>query len=441
MNVQSDRLGQHYDIVIAGGGMVGGSFALLLMRLLNETSLRVLVLDAAPLESTGTRSASFDARSTALSWGSRLIYEQMGLWSTLSQHVTAISDIHVSDHGQFGATRLHGTELDVDALGYVIENHDLSRVINEALLAHPALEVCAPAQVTHAEHVPDGMRLTVQFNGSQSPTGMTGSQAEHSSSTANQPKEHSATLQTSLLVLADGGRSGLCEQLGIAMQRRPYQQQALICNIGFDKPHAGWAFERFTDTGPLAVLPLANDTQGTHRGALIWTHPEATAQTFLDLPEDEFLAALQQRFGFRLGRLTRAGARALFPLSLVCAREQIRPGLVLLGNVAHTLHPVAGQGMNLALRDARSLAEQLVISARQRPATELGSYAVLEQYLEKQQGDQTRTILFSDLTTRLFSNGQPVLVAGRNAGLLLMDLVTPARRWFGRQAMGMADRR
>ena len=131
MNVQPDKLGPHYDIVIAGAGMVGGSFALLLMRLLQETSLRVLVLDAAPLESTGARSASFDARSTALSWGSRLIYEQMGLWSTLSQYATAINDIHVSDHGQFGATRLHRAELDVEALGYVIENHDLSRVINE----------------------------------------------------------------------------------------------------------------------------------------------------------------------------------------------------------------------------------------------------------------------------------------------------------------------
>lgn len=427
MIVQPHKLGKQYDIVIAGGGMVGGSFALLLMRLLQETSLRVLVLDAAALTPAEPRDADFDARSTALSWGSRLIYEQMGLWPKLSEYATAISDIHVSDRGQFGATRLYRDEQDVDALGYVIENHDLSRVINEALLTHPALDVCAPAQLTDAKHVPDGMQLTVL--------------PQRGSMNDSVIDEQPITLHTSLLVLADGGRSGLCEQLGIVMQRRSYQQQALICNIGFDKSHAGRAFERFTDTGPLAVLPLANDAQGMHRGALIWTHPEATAQTFLDLPEDEFLAALQQRFGFRLGRLNRAGSRAQFPLSLVWAREQIRPGLVLLGNVAHTLHPVAGQGMNLALRDARTLAEQLVATARQQPAVSLGSYSVLEQYLDAQRGDQGRTILFSDLTTRLFSNDQPVLTAGRNAGLVLMELVTPARRWFGRQAMGMADRR
>src|SRR5690554_5851965 len=301
MIVQANKMQPHYDIVIAGGGMVGGSFALLLMRLLNETPLRILVLDAAPLQELPTappdtaptdtapldKKTNFDARSTALSWGSRLIYEQMGLWSTLAGQATAISDIHVSDHGQFGATRLHRDELNVEALGYVVENHHLSRSINQALLAHPALDVCAPAQVTRAVHVRDGMQLTVKMAADQT----TASQADPAS-------VDPIIIDTSLLVLADGGRSGLCEQLGIAMQRRTYQQHALICNIGFDKPHNGWAFERFTDTGPLAVLPLADDAPGSHRGALIWTQPDDAAASFLNLPEEEFLAALQQRFGF-----------------------------------------------------------------------------------------------------------------------------------------------
>lgn len=426
MIIQPSSLQSKYDIVVAGGGMVGGSFALLLMHLLQDTRLRVLVLDAVPVATDSAVTADFDARSTALSWSSRLIYEQMQLWPALADKATEIRDIHVSDRGQFGATRLHRDELGVEALGYVIENHDLGRVIDRALVQHPALEVCAPAQVTRADHTPDGMRLTVQPGG----------RGKNGSPDAD---EAPLVIDTALLVLADGGRSGLCQQLGIAMQRREYGQQALICNIGFDQPHQGWAFERFTDTGPLAILPLADDAPRSHRGALIWTHPHDQAGAFFDLPDDAFLAALQQRFGYRLGQLTRAGARSLFPLSLVCAREQIRPGLVLLGNVAHTLHPVAGQGMNLALRDARALAELLARTARQQPAA-LGSYAMLEQYLAAQQGDQGRTILFSDVTTRLFSNRQPALVAGRTAGLLMMGLVTPARRWFSRQAMGMADR-
>src|SRR5690554_1660447 len=164
MIVKSDELHSHYDIVVAGGGMVGGSFALLLMQLLQDTPLRVLVLDAMPVDIATSQQRHFDARSTALSWGSRLIYERMGLWPELHPHATPITDIHVSDHGRFGATRLHSHELDVEALGYVLENHDLSRLINAALVAQPRLEVCAPARLERATHCADGMQLTVVFD-------------------------------------------------------------------------------------------------------------------------------------------------------------------------------------------------------------------------------------------------------------------------------------
>lgn len=426
MNVS--QIKADYDVVIAGGGLVGGSFALLLTAM-TQRGLRVLVLDAAePLsEDPDTRPADFDARSTALSWGSRQIYEAAGLWPALAPQATAIRDIHVSDRGHFGATRLCSEDMAVDALGYVLENRDLGRALQQALKTHEGLDFFAPANVQHIKPIPEGVVLQV------------------STSSAGDP----LTVRASLLVLADGGRSGLCEQLGIVLRHQPYGQQALICNIAFEKNHQGLAFERFTDTGPLAVLPLADHGQ-THRGALVWTLPEQDAHQVLALPDAEFIAALEQRFGRRLGRITRSGARSLFPLSLVLAQEQIRPGIVLLGNVAHTLHPVAGQGLNLALRDARALSEliaQTVINdgvgkngVGKNGVGKIGEFGVLQKFLDAQKADQQRTIAFSDLTTRLFSNSNPLLAVGRNLGLLTMDLLPPAKHWFARQAMGMADR-
>jgi 2-octaprenyl-6-methoxyphenol hydroxylase len=432
------KLKSEYDIVIAGGGLVGGSFALLLERLAQGSGLRVLLLDAAPgqrLEDS-PELTDFDARSTALSWGSRLVYEQAGLWPALASAVTAIRDIHVSDRGHFGATRLHSAEMGVDALGYVAENRHLGRVLQQALRDSKQLTIRASASVEHIQPLSDGAMLTINGAGP-------------------------GNIKTGLLVLADGGRSGLCRQLGITVQQKQYGQQALICNIAFANDHQGQAFERFTDTGPLAVLPLADLSEGRkrqHRGSLVWTLADAdnekdsdkgsdgtgdraqySAARIMALPEADFIDALQQRFGWRLGRITHAGARSLFPLALSVAAEQIRPGIVLLGNSAHTLHPVAGQGLNLALRDARALAE-LIVAARKANRNP-GSMDVLQAFLAAQSGDQANTIAFSDLTTRLFSNAQPTLTLGRNLGLLLMDLVPPAKGWFARQAMGMADRR
>lgn len=407
-----------YDVVIAGGGLVGGSFALLLAAMSGQ-GLRILVLDAAHHVDAQDepRSADFDARSTALSWGSRQIYEAAGVWQAMALHATEIRDIHVSDRGHFGATRLSSDDMAVDALGYVLENRDLGAVLMQALKAHTDIDFLASASVQRIIPLAHGVELQV---------------LAPSVSAAD-------TIRASLVVLADGGRSGLCQQLGISLRHKPYGQHALICNIAFEKAHQGLAFERFTDTGPMAVLPLA-DHGKTHRGALVWTLPEQDADPVLAQPDAEFIKALQQRFGRRLGRITRVGARSLYPLSLMLAQEQIRPGIVLLGNVAHTLHPVAGQGLNLALRDARALAELIDRTLISDGVQEIGTFAALQKFVETQKNDQQRTIAFSDLTTRLFSNNNSVLAVGRNLGLLTMDLLPPARHWFAKQAMGMADR-
>ncbi|MDP3516024.1 MAG: 2-octaprenyl-6-methoxyphenyl hydroxylase [Pseudohongiella sp.] len=408
----------HYDLVIAGGGLVGGSFALLLAALPGSRTLRILLVDSSPLVSD-TRDAGkpFDARSTAISWGSRQIFQQAGLWDKLSPGLTAIRDIHVSDKGHVGATRLNSDQMHVDALGYVAENTHLNQVIATSLLDSPRIAVYAPGKIVEAKPVSEGVSLLVD----------TGTQA-------------TVQVTSRLLVIADGGRSSLCDQLGIVLTRKPYGQHALISNISFEHAHQGFAFERFTDTGPLAVLPLP-DLDGEHRAALVWTLADDQVDDIMALPDAAFLTALQQRFGYRLGTLTRVGERVLYPLSLTLASEQIRPGIVLLGNVAHTLHPVAGQGLNLALRDARELAALIAAAVDMDQADMIGRYQWLQQYVQRQQRDQQQTVYFSDQVTRLFSNSNPLLAFGRNIGLLGMDLLPPAKRWFSRQAMGMTDRR
>ena len=416
-----DTLTTDYDLVIAGGGLVGGSFALMLAagsKTLKNDSLRILLVDSAPMTTAAKEPGRpFDARSTALSWGSRLIYEWSDCWDSLAPHVTPIRHIHVSDRGHMGSTRLHSDEMGVDALGYVAENRHLNEVTAAALINSPEIHVYAPGSVAEAKPVSTGVQLRIDDR-------------------SGQP----VAVHTRLLVIADGGRSGLCEQLGIVIKRKPYAQQALIANIAFEQAHDGWAYERFTDTGPLAVLPLS-DLDTAHRGALVWTLDEAQVSDVMALSDEAFLARLQQRFGYRLGAITKVGERTVFPLSLNLASEQIRPGILLLGNVAHTLHPVAGQGLNLALRDARELADMVIGSCAQGRKSAIGEYAWLQIFEQRQQSDQQQTVYFSDLSTRLFSNSNTLLALGRNLGLVGMSLVPPARHWFARRAMGLRDRR
>ncbi|HAW23455.1 MAG TPA: 2-octaprenyl-6-methoxyphenyl hydroxylase, partial [Pseudomonas sp.] len=233
-----------------------------------------------------------------------------------------------------------------------------------------------------------------------------------------------------LAVLADGGRSGLREHLGIEVKQSPYGQTALIANVTPGTPHGGRAFERFTDEGPMALLPLPDN-----RCALVWTRPERDAARLAAAPEAEFLEELQQAFGYRLGGFQQVGARHLYPLVLIEAEEQVRSGLVVLGNAAHSLHPIAGQGYNLSLRDTEALAVALL-----RSSAPLGDLSVLQGYHQQQRSDQRLTVGFSDQLTQLFGESERLSVAGRNLGLLGLDLLPPAKAWFARQAMGMGVR-
>ncbi|ERI52739.1 2-octaprenyl-6-methoxyphenyl hydroxylase [Pseudomonas sp. EGD-AK9] len=388
------------QLAIIGGGLVGASLALALQDTARQRGWHIALIE--PFAPGSSYQPSYDARSTALSYGSRLIYERLGLWQAIAQRAEAIQQIHVSDRGRFGAARLQAIEEGVPALGYVVENAWIGHCLWQALDAEVVQWYC-PAEVTGLQRLDDGYRLSLSDE---------------------------RQLDCDLAVLADGGRSGLREQLGIGVSQRPYGQSALIANVTPLEAHRGQAFERFTDEGPMALLPLTDN-----RCALVWTRAAADAERLLRLSDAAFLAELQQAFGYRLGALRQVGARHLYPLSLVEAQEQVRPHLVVLGNAAHSLHPIAGQGYNLSLRDTLALAE--VLQAATAP---LGDFATLQGYLQRQQLDQQLTVGFSDRVTRLFSNAQPLLTAGRNLGLLGLDLLPPAKRWFARQAMGLGTR-
>lgn len=402
---------EHYDIVVIGGGLVGASFACGLVHALAGKGVRILLTEA--IESLQA-SPSFDARSTALSYGSQQIYKELGLWDELAPYATAIQNIHVSDRGHFGAVRIDHEEMGVEALGYVVENRHLGLVLTAALERAEAIDYQCPARISAL--TPTAQGYTAQLLGRDDSVN---------------------TIHADLVVLADGGKSSLSQNLGITSAVTRYEQSAIIANVAFADAHQGVAFERFTDSGPVAVLPLST-LAGDNRGALIWTMAADEATAIMALPEEEFLSRLQERFGHRLGVFTKCGARATYPLSLSVAREQVRPGLVLLGNVAHNLHPVAGQGLNLALRDAQALSASLVQA--HQSGQSLGAMAVLQEYVQRQQQDQESTIDFSHYTTRLFSSNHPALVWARKFGLLSIDLFPMFKRGFARQAMGLAQR-
>ena len=388
------------SLAIIGGGLVGASLALALQDGARARGWRIHLIE--PFEPGHEYQPSYDARSTALSYGTRLIYQRLGLWGRIAERAEPILRIHVSERGSFGAARLDCTREGVEALGYVVENAWIGHCLWQALDDQVVVRHC-PAEVERLEPGTTGYRLS--FTDGQQ-------------------------LECDLTVLADGGRSGLREQLGIQVSRRPYGQTALIANITPGKPHGGLAFERFTEHGPMALLPLQND-----RCALVWTRSQADAARLAQAHEAVFLGELQEAFGYRLGALQQVGARHLYPLTLIEAEEQVRSGLVVLGNAAHSLHPIAGQGYNLSLRDVEALSVALL-----RSDAALGDLAVLQEYARRQRFDQRVTVGFSDQVTRLFGDSGRLVAAGRNLGLLGLDLMPAAKRWFARQAMGLGTR-
>ena len=406
---------EYADVVIAGGGMVGVSLALQLGASLPPQT-RILLVEGFPLPEpvAGGKPEyhpSFDARSTALSFGSRLIYEQMGVWEDLEQWLCPIDTIHVSNKGRFGSTLMHAVDYDWPALGYVVENAWLGSSLIQALYRQGRIELISPAKVVSAVARAGGVTLRLEG-------------------------DRVMEIEAGLLLVADGANSGLRHQLGVAVEEKSYRQHAVIANVAFAEPHRGCAYERFTDEGPVALLPLLAAAGGTHRAGLVWTLNPDKAEHLLHCPEAEFLECLQERFGYRLGRLQQVGERHGYPLALVQSAEQVRSGIVVMGNAAHALHPVAGQGYNLALRDVAVLGQ--VLAAAAQSSTPLGDIQVLRQYHDLQKADQDQTVNFSDKLPALFMRSDPILGLFRDLGLAGLDLLPAAKREFVRHAAGVA---
>ena len=392
-----------YDLVIVGGGMVGTSLAIALAG----RGLRMALIEAYPPGAEDQ--PSYDDRAIALAYGSSRIFEAVGVWPAMRGSVEPILDIHVSDRGHFGFTRLSAEEEDVPALGYVITARELGRVLLDRLPKIGSLDVIAPARLLGFVDTGDRVSVEVERDGLVS------------------------TLESRLLVAADGGSSTVREQLDVPVQRWQYGQSAVVTNISPAQAHRNVAYERFTDSGPVALLPMSEG-----RCAVVWTVSDAQVNEVLGLDDQQFLAAFQQRFGYRLGRFEKVGRRAAYPLSLLRARESVRGRAVVIGNAAHTLHPIAGQGFNLGIRDVAALAE--VIDAAAVAGSDIGSPEVLSTYEAWRSAEQRNVALATDGLARLFSNPLGLVRLGRNLGLLAMDLLPAAKHPLARAAMGLMGR-
>jgi 2-polyprenyl-6-methoxyphenol 4-hydroxylase len=405
MSQSAEGLNQ-FDITIVGGGMVGISLALLLAA---QQRWKILVIESKVMAKNNKTeySASFDARSTALSWSSRSVLQKMGIWHNIEQHTQAISSIHVSDRGHFGLTRLEAEEAGVDALGYVVENSWLGSVlIQQAKQADISLK--DGAKILSFQPKAQSMALAIEIDGQQE------------------------LINSKLLVVADGANSTSINKLGISQKRKAYDHNAIIANISLEQAHNKVAYERFTDNGPMALLPLT-DFKNDHRCALVWTQPSDQADALMALDGSEFVSQLQTRFGDRLGPFKAVGERVSYPLALTISEEQVRRRLVVIGNAAHSLHPVAGQGFNLSLRDIDCLAQCLIDQPQE---TDVGELEPLLSYQKQREKDQRNTLLFTDNLTKLFGLSSSTVALGRNSGLLMMDLVPALRNQFAHFGMG-----
>jgi 2-octaprenyl-6-methoxyphenol hydroxylase len=391
----ADSVPTRVDVAIVGGGLVGASLALALA----PTRRPVLLIEAVPPDAAAQ--PSFDERSSALGNGSRRILETLGVWPHLAGAVTPITGIHVSDAGHFGAARLEARELGLAAFGYVAPNRSIGAALWRTLEA-AAVARRVGARVQSVELDADAARLTV--------VGADGA---------------TERVSARVVVAADGAQSLVRGAAGIAAEVQDYHQVALVANLEAERRSSGIAYERFTPTGPLALLPLADG-----RYTVVWTLAPERAARMQDAAEPDFVAELQRCLGWRVGRIRATGKRAAYPLALARAQAMTGTRAVLVGNAAQALHPVAAQGFNLGLRDAAVLAELFAV------AGDPGAADVLAAYARARAPDRRGMIAFTDGLVKLFALEHPALATLRNLGLMAFDMLPPAKRALARVSWG-----
>jgi 2-octaprenyl-6-methoxyphenol hydroxylase len=398
------------DVAIIGGGMVGASLA---VGLAGTGISTLLVEGTAP----GSKlQPSFDDRTTALGNASRRIFQGLGVWDRLAPEAAAIRAIHVSDAGRFGFARLSAAEQGIEAFGYVIPNRVIGAALWEKLQGAKDVLLRVPARPQNVAIGADGVTFHVAGE----------------------------SVSARLVVAADGAHSVVRAAARIEAEVEDYDQIAIVANVTADRPHDGTAYERFTQSGPLAVLPLHDGSYG-----VIWTCTPARAAEVLSYDNSTYLRELQERFGWRAGRFVRAGVRASYPLKLTRAATTVAARTVLIGNAAQALHPVAGQGFNLGLRDAAMLAEVIVgaaAEARRRAGAgaeahphvgfDAGAPDLLRQFAAWRESDRAGVVRFTDGLVKIFASTRPGVGALRNLGLLLFDLSPSAKSALSRVSAG-----
>jgi 2-octaprenyl-6-methoxyphenol hydroxylase len=393
-----------FDVAIVGGGMVGASLGVALAPL----NLRVAIIEAIPHNAAAQ--PSFDERTTALSNGSRRILETLGVWPALSALATPIAKIHVSEQGRFGFARIDAAEQGLSAMGYVVANRDLGSALWSRLSNSAGPEVYCPAEVSQVTAHDESVTVEITQKGAKS------------------------TIDAKLIVAADGAQSAVRGAFGVDAEVRDYEQTAIITTVLPQRFHDNVAYERFTQSGPLALLPLDGG-----RCTLVLTQPKDAAQSVMAWSDQEFLAELQRRFGFRLGRFLKVGRRVPYPLFLTRATRTSSGRCVIIGNAAQGLHPVAGMGFNLGLRDVASLAE-LIAERVGQPDADPGSADLLAQYDAWRAADRGSVIAFTDGLIKLFANPLGSVRRLRSLGLLAFDLLPPAKAALSRLSTGGSGR-
>lgn len=389
-----------FDIIIVGGGLVGTSLAIALAKY----NFSIAIVEA----NSKDHSIHAGNRSIVLSHSSKIILETLDIWKNLKQFACPIHEIHISDFQHFGATRIQACDEDVPALGYVVDAKIIAAGLDEAIQQYPNIHLICPAKFMALEVNKKGGHITCKVG------------------------QDDVSFTAKLIVATDGQNSAVRQQQNIDITRFDYQQTAIICNVQLKRDHHNVAYERFTKTGSIALLPLCEQ-----QNAIVWVVHKEEAKELLSLNNCAFLEKLQNMFGYRAGRLLHPTQRVAIPLQLIISKEQIRPHLVLLGNAVHTLHPIAGQGLNLGLRDMAVLAEEIVAATKQ-DIDHLNDFKVLQRYLKRRREDQHFMVTFTHQLIGIFSNSFLPLVLLRNLGLILIDIMPPIKRLLAQRALGTA---
>ena len=405
-------------IVIAGAGPVGSTLALALA----QGGVRCTLIETAD-----TSPAPGGLRPLALSEGSRRILDTLGVWAAIRSESTPIRKIHVSQRGRFGVTRMSAGDYGLDALGQVVQAHPLTGVLDAAVGGHPLIDVRRPARISGGARSPrpGDTHLTLTIANAKS--------ASKECEVAPAGPGTVEQVHAQLLVAANGGRSALRTEMGIDVRERDYRQVAVTAVVEVERDHGNVAYERFTESGPIAVLPMAG-----RACALVWTLPAADAEPVQAMDARRFLKRLASRFGGRLGRFLRLHERTCFPLHLIQAKSLWRSRGLVIGGAARTLHPVAGQGLNLGLRDAASLADVIIDAVRE--GLDPGSDQTLEGYARSRHRDHLLTTALTDLLATGFVAGLAPVATARGLAMVALDLSPRVKRVFAGAAMGLAGR-